>query len=279
MLHGVGLGLFRDVDVVIGCLDNREARFWVNRSCCRVGTPWIDGAIQEINGIVRVFTPPVGPCYECGMNEVDYQLINVRYSCPLLKREDIAAGRAPTTPTIAAIVAGWQVQEAIKLLHGISGAAGSSLVFNGLSNQFYCTQLQEKPGCLAHDPFDEIHSLGILSSQTTADDLFSRLRQHLNRAEPMCLMLDRDLVLGFHCEPCGAWRETLRPVQSVSQSEATCSSCGTVNRPEMCHVVDADSDFSGRTLSQLGVPPYDIVRVRVGDSERFVLLDGDRLDP
>ena len=43
----------RDVDVVIGCLDNREARLWVNRSCWKVNTPWIDGGIQEISGVAR----------------------------------------------------------------------------------------------------------------------------------------------------------------------------------------------------------------------------------
>ena len=37
VLTDVGLGLFRDVDVVIGCLDNREARWWVNRCCWKVG--------------------------------------------------------------------------------------------------------------------------------------------------------------------------------------------------------------------------------------------------
>ena len=39
VLTEVGLGTFRDVDVVIGCLDNREARLWVNRCCWKVGTP------------------------------------------------------------------------------------------------------------------------------------------------------------------------------------------------------------------------------------------------
>ena len=46
-MHGdvitdLGLGLFADVDLVIGCLDNREARLWVNRQCWKIGTPWID---------------------------------------------------------------------------------------------------------------------------------------------------------------------------------------------------------------------------------------------
>ena len=62
IMTDVGLGLFRDVDVVIGCLDNREARLWVNRQCWKVNTPWIDGGIQEINGVVKVFAPPDSAC-------------------------------------------------------------------------------------------------------------------------------------------------------------------------------------------------------------------------
>ena len=115
----VGLGLFRDVDVVIGCLDNREARLWVNRCCWKVGTPWIDGGIQEINGVVKVFMPPDGACYECGMTENDYRLINLRYSCPLLRQEDLLAARCRRAPTISSMIGGLQTQEALKLIHGM----------------------------------------------------------------------------------------------------------------------------------------------------------------
>ncbi|MBV8488154.1 MAG: ThiF family adenylyltransferase, partial [Planctomycetaceae bacterium] len=104
-MHGdvitdVGLGLFAEVDLVIGCLDNREARLWVNRQCWKTGTPWIDAGIQEIQGVVKVFVPPDSACYECAMTARDYQLLNLRYSCPLLRREDILAGKVPTAPTI-----------------------------------------------------------------------------------------------------------------------------------------------------------------------------------
>src|SRR5208337_2077915 len=91
--HRPGLGLFADVDLVIGCLDNREARLWVNRQCWKVGTPWIDAGIQEIQGVVKVFVPPDSACYECAMTERDYQLLNLRYNCPLLKRDEILAGK------------------------------------------------------------------------------------------------------------------------------------------------------------------------------------------
>ncbi len=277
VISGVGLGLFRDVDVVISCLDNREARLWVNRCCWKVGTTWIDGGIEEISGTVRVFVPPDGPCYECGMTEIDYQLINVRYSCPLLKREDVAAGRAPTTPTIASIVGGWQTQEAVKLLHGLPTAAGQALVYNGLTNQFYTTRLPIKPDCLSHECYEDPREFPLSAANTTAQMLFDFLRLYDRRLTDnrLRLVLDRDLVKGFRCEKCESWRDVLRPVQTVMNSEAICSKCGEVNRPELCHVVETGSELASRTLQQLGVPAYDILRVQSESEEWQILLGGD----
>ncbi len=157
-IHGnvivdIGLGLFHDVDLVIGCLDNREARLWVNRQCWKTGTPWIDAGIQEIQGVVKVFVPPDSACYECAMTERDYQLLNRRYSCPLLSRDEILSGKVPTAPTIASMMAALQVQEALKLLHGMPVAAGSALVYNGVANQFYSTRLPFRDDCLSHETY------------------------------------------------------------------------------------------------------------------------------
>ncbi|MCA9983777.1 MAG: ThiF family adenylyltransferase, partial [Anaerolineales bacterium] len=113
----MGLGVFRHADVIIGCLDNREARLSINRFAYSVGRPWVDGAIQELMGIVRTFQPGTGACYECTLTDRDYQLINLRYSCPLLARENILQGKVPTTPTSASIVAAFEAQEALKLIH------------------------------------------------------------------------------------------------------------------------------------------------------------------
>ncbi len=155
VLTDVGLGLFRDVDVVIGCLDNREARWWVNRCCWKTGTPWIDGGIQEINGVVKVFVPPDGACYECTMTENDYRLINLRYSCPLLRQEDLQAGKVPTAPTISSMIGGLQAQEAVKLIHDLPVLAGEALIYNGVANQFYRTRFQRRDDCMSHETYAE----------------------------------------------------------------------------------------------------------------------------
>ena len=65
----LGLGIIRRMDAIIGCLDNREARLAVNRFCYWMNKPWVDGAIQELLGLMRVFVPGDGACYECTLTE------------------------------------------------------------------------------------------------------------------------------------------------------------------------------------------------------------------
>jgi sulfur-carrier protein adenylyltransferase/sulfurtransferase len=103
-----GLGLFEWSDVILAGLDNREARLWINRSAWKVNRPWIDGAIEGINGVARVFLPGTAPCYECTLGEVDWAILERRMSCNLLAHEDVTEGKIPTTSTISSIIAGFR---------------------------------------------------------------------------------------------------------------------------------------------------------------------------
>jgi adenylyltransferase/sulfurtransferase len=276
VITDIGLGVFRDVDVVIGCLDNREARLWVNRQCWKVGTPWIDGGIQEINGVVKTFIPPDGACYECAMTENDYRLINLRYSCPLLKHDDMLAGKVPTAPTIASIIGGWQVQEALKLLHGLPVEKGVAHVYNGVSNQTYTTRYQFKEDCLSHETYPKAIEAPLSAEKSTAAELFALARQHLPGDGELELVLDRDLVTSLRCQPCNNERPLLKARQAMNLSEAACPTCGETSHPTMIHHVGESSPLAKQTLRALGVPPYDIVRVVRVEEELCVLLGGDR---
>ena len=275
IMTDVGLGLFRDVDVVIGCLDNREARLWVNRSCWKVGTPWIDGGIQEINGVAKVFVPPDGACYECAMTENDYRLINLRYSCPLLQQEDLLAGKVPTAPTISSMIGGLQTQEALKLIHGMPVAAGQALIYNGVANQFYNTKFQRREDCLSHETYPQPVELP-LSCQNTAAELFDMVRGHIGAGDAMTLSLDRDLVVTIDCQRCHTSQPIMRALHLVSMRDAKCPQCGETARPNLEHSIASGSQLTGEKLATLGVPPYDIVRVGTSHGEQVILLTGDR---
>lgn len=278
VITDIGLGVFAEMDLVIGCLDNREARLWVNRCCWKVGVPWIDGAIQEIAGVVKVFVPPDSSCYECAMTEADYRLINMRYSCPLLKREDLLQGKVPTAPTIASIVAGLQTQEALKLLHGFRDFAGKALVLSGMVNNFYTTAFPRREGCLSHETYPEAEPLPLTAGGSTATELFGLARRAFggDSGGGLRLALDRDLLLGLSCPDCGVDRRVMRPLALVSHREGTCEACGQVMRTELASEIAEGSPESLLTLGVLGVPAYDIVRVTRGNESRFFRLQEDR---
>jgi molybdopterin/thiamine biosynthesis adenylyltransferase len=268
----VGLGLFAHVDVVIGCLDNREARLWVNRQCWKVGTPWVDAGIQEIQGVVKVFVPPDSACYECAMTTRDYQLLNLRYSCPLLRRDQILEGKVPTAPTIASMMAALEVQEALKLLHSLPVAAGTAMVFNGVTNQFYTTKLPFRDDCLSHETYPAPVELP-LSHRSTLAALFDSVGTRLGG--PLTLTLERDLITALDCPRCGWHVDVFRPRTRMRQAEATCPNCRELARPELVNHVEEGSPLAARTLAELGIPPYDIVRVDGEEESGFFLLLAD----
>lgn len=280
VLTDVGLGLVRACDLVICCVDNREARLWINRLCWKANTPWIDGGIQEINGVAKVFQPPDGACYECAMTENDYRLISLRYSCPLLKQEDIQRGRVPTAPTIASIIGGLQVQEALKLLHDLPAARGQALVFNGAANRFYQTRFVRREDCLSHETYDPILPLPCSATQTTARQLFEAVAQAVPEvtASQLRLVLDRDFLVDLVCRSCDRTQAVNQPLCQVGSREGICQACNQPLRPETVCEISADDALASRTLAELGIPAMDILKVVTDESAWYVLLAADTTD-
>ncbi len=268
VMTDLGLGVFAEMDVVIGCLDNREARLWINRQCWKAGKPWVDGAIQEISGVVKVFVPPDGACYECAMTEADYRLINLKYSCPLLRREDVAEGKVPTAPTISSIIAGLQTQEALKLVHGLPVKAGAAMIFNGESNNFYTTNYQRKEGCLSHETYGTPVDVPLGAKDTVAA-LFKA-------SGGRRLLLDRDLLVSLSCPACGVKKEMMKPLSRVGLRQGKCAKCSGVMLPEVVHEVEPGTPLAARTLRETGVAPYDIVKVETTGGGIYARLAGDR---
>jgi molybdopterin/thiamine biosynthesis adenylyltransferase len=271
----MGLGVFRHVDAVIGCLDNREARLSINRKCWQVNRPWVDGAIQELMGIVRLFWPGQGACYECTLTDLDYQIINLRYSCPLLARQNILQGKVPTTPTSASIVAAFQTQEALKLIHEMEVQPGKAMMINGLTNDVYVTEYPVKKNCMSHVMLAPIVELPQATAEsTTLHDLFAIARDHLG-SEDVALEFDGELVLAFTCAACDSREPVFRRMARLDESHAACPTCGQRRDMELTHRLDGSEDFLDRTPAQIDVAPLSIIRARSGQQSIYYELTGD----
>jgi adenylyltransferase/sulfurtransferase len=269
----LGLGVVRRMDAVISCLDNREARLAVNRFCYWTGKPLVDGAIQELLGLVRVFVPGQGACFECTLTEQARREMALRYSCPLLARQNILLGKVPTTPTISSIIGGLQAQEALKLLHGMPVEAGKVLHVNGMTNETHTAAYLPREDCESHWTYGDIVELPARSADTTLEAMLEIARADLG--PEAALELDQELIVSLTCPNCHTVEPVLRPLSEVSFEAGHCPSCGLLRESEMTHILTGSETFLHRSLASVGVPPLHILRAHNGREYRFYELTGD----
>lgn len=278
IIDDVGLGVFRRMNVVLGGLDNREARLSINQSCYKMDRPWIDGAIEALNGFARVFIPGQGACYECTMTETDWMLINKRKSCALLTHEQMAEGKIPTTPTSSSIIAGIQVQEMLKLLHAdrnLPTLAGKGYVFNGLTHDSYVVEYQCKEDCMSHDTYEKIVEKPWSVKAITLRDVLAEIRSELG--ERAVLDFDRDIATRAKCS-CGECKDLFTPVHKLKGHMLTCPKCGAQMTFDSIHSIKGEEDFLDKTPYEIGIPPLHIVGGRVGMNTTYYEFTADEAE-
>ncbi len=274
IVYDLGLGVYRWADIILGGLDNREARVAMNQAAARTGRVWIDGAIERLSGVARVFNPATGPCYECTMSEVDWKMLEARRSCALLTRDEMQQGKVPTTPTTSSVVAGVQAQEAVKYLHGLDVLSGQGFVFDGEYHNSYTVTYQRSEDCPTHEAYEPIVELPWKVSETRVGDLLARIRTDLGK--PGVIELNHDLLQALTCPDCGTSEPLLASLGKVKVSQGKCPQCHGNRAPEMYHTLDSNTSLVDKTLGELGVPAWDIVGGRAGMEMIYYEFTGDR---
>lgn len=277
ILYEVGLGVFRWADVILAGLDNREARLWINRCAWKTNRPWIDGAIEGINGVARVFLPGKPPCYECTLGETDWAILEKRMSCNLLSREEMVNGKVPTTPTISSIIAGVQVQEAVKILHDLPVLAGKALVFEGLNHTSYVVEYTANPACMSHEIYENFVTWSRKSAETAVHDLFEFAQDRLGEKE-IVLEFSREVIHKLVCPTCKSEEEIFLPVGKVGAARGNCPHDSVMREVVPVHSYTGKETFGTRKLSELGLPLFDVFVGRSKSREVQIILECDAAD-
>ncbi len=272
-VRSFGTGTWLRSDVVIGALDNREARLYCNRLAARTGRPWVDGAIEALSGVARVFAPP-NVCYECTLTEADWEILAHRQSCRLLSRQDLESGKVPTTASTSSIVAAVEVQEALKLLHrdqpGVRPLSGA-LVFDGANNDTYPLAYPQNPDCLAHHRYTDPVRLDSDPSITAAS-LVAAAWPELS-GETCVVELGDDHVTAWSCTACGQEDPEGRPAPLIAWGDALCPRCQEPRQPVFVTSIEVPGPLADTKLGEIGLRSDEILVVRNGLEERYVWID------
>jgi molybdopterin-synthase adenylyltransferase len=272
----LGTGIFREMDLVLGCLDNVETRFFVNRQCWLANTPWIDAGIYELGCHVSVFIPPEPPCYQCGASKQQLEAARRRYSCDNFKKTFFEEGKMPTVQITSSLVSAIQVQEAIKLLCGQKVENGKKIYFQGKINDFDVITLQKNDNCVGHVSYPNIISLPLSSSTTLKNFLEFVSQDHFSREDAtLDFRGDRTFILSVTCKSCGANITLNKPSFSIFDSETICLKCkeGDVNAVvnseqittkqtvEEFSLTQTNEELLNMSLKELGVPSRHVLAV------------------
>lgn len=253
-----GAGWMKNFDLVIGCLDNREARVWINQACRKFGVTWIDGAIEGIRGVVKVF-PPSGACYECTLGEVDRAILDKRKACSLLSIEEVASGKVPTTATSSSVVAGLQSQEAVRILSGGTSPLNNRGWFMiGESFDTYIVDYQEDDWCGAHEDYSGF--------KISHHHIFQSLRQcaesHLQFQEEYEIQFEEMIIRDAQCLDCQIKLELNRLSTSVIAQQIECPACRKTMGLNASQIISCTDPLIDTDLSTLGLAKFDVLTIR-----------------
>jgi adenylyltransferase/sulfurtransferase len=278
--YDVGLGLLRRQDVVIGCVDSRWARYCINRLCMRAGIPWVDGGIGELEGTSRVFVPGKN-CYACNLGPKGLEELAKRMPCAGVIRRHEEIGEMPTTSIVASVIGAVQVQEALKLIHGDMLAKGEHTSLCGkmfyYDGQHLTTKLVDfqayDDDCAVHDQWQPIRPSSITSDMTISEVMVT-IEKEL-KVKDACICLENDCFVDYVVD-----RSTDHRVFVMSPGHLV-EKCiddnlllagvpyGSLYQHEF-REIDSNFPYMDSTLSQLGIPAWDVLHVVAEGSEYYM---------
>lgn len=270
----IGLGVYRNVDVVIGCMDSINARLALNRACLRAGTPWLNGGIEDTFGELSLHAGSAA-CFECGMTESMWERRNTRYSCGG-QRSKTHEGAVPTTATVASIIAAYLVNEAMLLIHADCPESkegllpGQKILISLKPYDFQLSSLTRNPGCSAHEEWSPIHPLDTYPEEITPYELL----KHSGSDEGV-LEIGFDLLTSMTCVQCGECEEMLLPLEKSDVSMINCSLCRReTRRPSTVAWIDACSPLAHTAMSALCIAQHQVVAVNGPCGRTYYQLGG-----
>lgn len=283
----VGFGLYNAVDVVIGCLDSRIARYQLNRLSMRAGKTWIDGSIENLTGVVKVYTPGVS-CYECGLSREEFNNIMLRTGCADVVRTQISAGRVATTPISASIIGAMQVQEAMKVIHTEEGQpvpfktlSGKMWRFEGMTNAVNVYKYSSwKNNCPAHERWDNVVRGENLSANMTIAQILGELKQLLDVDALEINMRNNKFVEKIISDKPEKEFDIRIPESQLdnyisSNEELRKLSYRTLFHKCFIENIDEYFPYMEMSLKEIGIPLFDILQVSTNKGQFFVELSAD----
>jgi adenylyltransferase/sulfurtransferase len=289
----VGLGVYRQMDVIIGCLDSLKARLLLNRMCFRAGKIWIEGGIGDMEGHVTAYQLNKN-CYECALSEEEKSDAtggeSKRTSCPQSAQGNEIRGRVATTPVSASIVGAIQAQEAMKVIHDEEWKSGVFSVLIG--NMFhyegkhphaelfdFSTYDNE---CVSHEFWENIIEIPTLSADTKIGDVLQLIKKTAGVESATINLRNGGFVDYLASRTDDKKFFAMMPKSKISdyidankELEYLAIKDGALYQHGF-EDIEEDFPYPDLTLKQIGIPYFDVLQITTEKGYIYVELSADK---
>ena len=270
-VEDIPLGKLRG-DVLLACVDSKDARRTVNQIAWRLGVAWIDSGVSAGDGLfarVSVYVPAAdSPCLECAWDARDYESLDKRYPCA---GGGSQAAATDASPGLGQLAASLQAIECEKLLAGDTAhlAAGREVLIDAMNHTYFVTRLGRNANCRFDHRTWTIRTLDATPGVMTFGQAFD-LAAAAGGANGAALVRveGRPFVMRMQCTDCGASKAALRLKGRLRRTDEVCGQCGGRMAPvgfDMRQQLELTPCAPGpfrRTFGSVGFKSGDIFGIR-----------------
>gem|GEM_PF-1924494 len=296
----IGKNIFWEHDIVICCVDTQKARAYINDWCVRSNTPFFEMGFSNFDVDICFFAPEGGIIQADGTRidklpsndgifpklEGDFpvclrEVIGVgsfeekRNSCSGKIVQDVNLAKIPTIQVSAAMAGVLVATELIKYLDGKDTVRNKMLMFFGRTYETDIFNYQRNPACFIHEKkIDKVIPIEV-ESDTTLKDFIQKISKYLG--VQILLYLPELYSISGKCHICGKTIEYNKRDSQFRHHEKWCEDCRIAN-PNYEKIpphygsnaietptetsLDLPEEILARTLSQVGIPPNDVLMVK-----------------
>lgn len=256
----------------------------------RAGKTWIDGSIENLTGVVKIYTPGQS-CYECGLSREEFNIIMLRTGCADVVRAQTSQGRVATTPVSASIVGAVQAQEAMKIIHldsyegdrlPYTTLQGKMWRYEGLTNTTNTYKFASwKKDCPAHEQWEPTLSVENMTADMTVRDALEEIRRTVGVNAVEINLMNNKFIEAIISDAPELEFKVMVPESQLddtisSDTEMRKLSYRTIFHKKFYENIDFDFPFQDLTLRQIGIPYFDILKVATDKGEFYIELQADK---
>jgi molybdopterin/thiamine biosynthesis adenylyltransferase len=268
-VQNIPLGQLR-ADLILSCLDSKEARRYTHQVAWRLGIPFIDAGVapDDLLARVNVYLPGAQTaCMECAWSEEDYAVLERTYPCQIGAESNPSSAFSTNAPSsLGALAASLQAIETTKILNDQIeyAAVGREVIVNALTHRHFVTAIGRRSDCRFDHEVWTIEKLGLGPEAITVTDALELGIALCGSRESIALSVDGTaFVTKLSCSACGKSRKLFRLQSRLGPRERTCS-CGrpmaaaAFDRLESLDENALPRNALKRSLSSVGFQPGDI---------------------